>query len=93
MSFKFYKGWAEEEGRKAGELDRQERGAKAKPALSERQHLIAARREYEEDMARKAEGFGKHPVRKAANQWIADAQKSAGDAGDAFAGLFDRSVN
>ena len=91
--FKFYKGWAEEEGRKAGERDRQERVAVAVPLLSERQKLMAARSAYEEDMARKAEGYGKHPIRKAADQWIKDAKKGIADTGDEFVSMFDRNAN
>jgi hypothetical protein len=93
VTFRFYKGWAEEEGRKAGERERAERGAKAKPLLSERQQLMASRRAYEENQASKAEGYGVHPVTKAADQWLKDARAAGETAGEAFAGLFDRGVN
>ena len=86
-------GWAEAAGKAAGERDRQERAAKEKRPLSERQHLLDARRDYEIDRGVAAEGYGKKPIIKAADQWLKDAKKESAEAGAEFEAFFDRGVN
>jgi hypothetical protein len=78
------------EGLRAGIIERQQRGPKARPVRSENQRLKDAREAYEYDMGRKVDGYGQRIREVPADQWLEDARKSTAHAGELFESLFDK---